>query len=45
LQALHHKLAFISKSDKKKAQELSTLKKEISELKKERDKLIKAGKK
>jgi chromosome segregation ATPase len=41
LQALHRKLGFIEESDKKKAQELSALKKKISNLKKERDKLKK----
>jgi hypothetical protein len=41
LQALQHKLAFISKSDKKKSEEVSALKKEIANLKKGSKKLRK----
>lgn len=45
MQALGRKLAFFEKSDKKKAEEVTSLKKEISNLKKERDKLRKESKK
>ena len=41
LRALHQNLAFTSKSDKKKSQEVSALKKEIANLKKGTKKLRK----